>query len=95
MLLTNKLYRANTLNRRLTNPVKIEPISEKADQSIGSKQSASENSQLLKSSSFHLNIMQKHESFKNENNYAVANELENGSYFGEVSISNFLNQSVT
>ena len=28
--------------------------------------------------------MQKHESFKNDDNYVVANELENGSYFGEV-----------
>ena len=80
----NKLNRPNTFNKLIKNPARIEPILEKANQSVASQPDVSNHSNYLTAQKFYENIIQRHESFKDDNNYTVANELENGSYFGEV-----------
>lgn len=78
--------------------ISIEAINEKTDNSLDlTSRSAdvsdlnlsptkAQNSQGQRSSKRSKNIMSAHVSFRNDRDYTVVNEIEKGSYFGEISL---------
>ena len=78
------IVRLSTVNQNKPKP-NIEPISELPSQSTetmhNTKQFQNNLQNNLKSS-----LIQKHANFEDDKNYYVMNELENGAYFGEVSV---------